>query len=121
MGEDRVVIQDELESEPSSDSVDGEESEEEKLDDFVFVVGPRDTTASGTTKASGASSSAPKARKRTTDGGAAQEEEAKQARVEQCSEVADAGSVGGACSPRGALKRGWPNELSREGRAGLPD
>jgi hypothetical protein len=80
MGEDSDAVQNELELEPSSDSNYGEESEKAESDDSVFVVGPRDTAASGNKKAPGASSSAPKARKRVADGGAMQEEEAKRAR-----------------------------------------
>jgi hypothetical protein len=47
MGEDRDAVQDELESEPSSNSNDGEEYEEEESDESMFLIGPRDAGRQG--------------------------------------------------------------------------
>jgi hypothetical protein len=48
MGEERDAIQEELESEPLSNSDDGEELEDVESADSMFVIGPHDAGASGT-------------------------------------------------------------------------
>jgi hypothetical protein len=89
MGEDRDAVQEDLQSESSTDSDREEESEEMESDyedDSVFVVAPHGTAATGTSEGSGSSSSAPKVRKHATDKDAVQVEAAKRARVERHSE-----------------------------------
>jgi hypothetical protein len=85
MREHHDAVQEELQSEPSTDSDSEEESEEMESDyedDSVFVTEPHDVVMIGITKGPRVSSSAPEARKRAANGGTAQEEEAKRARVE---------------------------------------
>jgi hypothetical protein len=80
MGKDRDVVQEELESESSTDSDGEEESEEvepEHEGDSVFMVVPRGTTATGTSKGSWTSSGAMKWRKHAADEDVVQAEEAK--------------------------------------------
>jgi hypothetical protein len=92
MGEDRDVVKEELQSEPSTNSDSEEESKEvesEYEDVSVFVIEPLGATATGTSRGPGVSSNAPEARKHAAEGDAVQEEEAKRARVEQRSEAAD--------------------------------
>jgi hypothetical protein len=81
MGEDRDVMQEELELESSTDSgnINDSEDEESQYEDVSSF-------ATGTTDSPGASSSVPEARKRAADEDATREE-AKRAQVEQCSEV----------------------------------
>jgi hypothetical protein len=85
MGEDRDIMQEELESKSSTNSDGEEESEEvesEHEGDSVFVVLPHGTMATGTAKGSGTSFSTSEGRKPAADKDAAQAKEAKRARVE---------------------------------------
>jgi hypothetical protein len=74
MGEDRGAIQEELQSESSTDCDSEEELEEVKSeyeDDSIFVPVPYGTMAMRTAEGSRASSNAPEARKHATDKDAA--------------------------------------------------
>jgi hypothetical protein len=85
MGEDRNIMQEELESKSLTNSNGQEESKEvesEHEGDSVFVVVPNGTTAKRSAEGSGTSSSIPDGRKRASNKGAVQAEEAKWAQVE---------------------------------------
>jgi hypothetical protein len=112
MGEDRDTVQDQLESEPLFNSNDGEKSEVE-LDDSMFMVGPRDTAVSGTTKAPGAFSSAPEVRKHGANGGVVKEE-AKRARVGQRLEVASVERSKERTHPKARLSTAGPTSGQEE-------